>query len=289
MLVPVVALAHDGERHAPSWSGWDIATAAALLAAGALYARGAWTAGRGIRARDALCFAAALATCGAVLLTPIATRADVLFSVHMSQHEVLMLVSAPLLVLGRAPIAALWALPPSAREGVVAFTKRPRVARAWMAVTAPVVILVLHGATLWAWHVPSLFESALASDAVHALQHAMFFATAVLFWWALLRGRYGRAGYGLSAVFVFATMLHSGILGALLALGRESWYPTHAARAAGEGVDPLADQQLAGVLMWVPAALVLLVVTLALVASWIGESEKRVRLSRTAALIREEK
>ena len=105
----------------------------------------------------------------------------------------------------------------------------------------------------------------------------MFTATACLFWWTLLRGRFGRSGYGIAVLFVFATALHSGGLGALAALSTRPWYETYSHRAP-TGSNPLGDQQLAGLIMWVPTCALLTVIGLALFAAWLGESERRRRI-----------
>jgi putative membrane protein len=142
--------------------------------------------------------------------------------------------------------------------------------------STPIVTLLIHGLVVWVWHVPQLFEAALRSEWVHAAQHASFFATAVLFWWGILRGRYGRAGYGLASAFVFATAMHTSVLGALLTVAARLWYPLYADRAVPWAVDAFADQQLAGLIMWVPAGLLFAVLSLALFAAWLGEVGRRV-------------
>ncbi len=80
---------------------------------------------------------------------------------------------------------------------------------------------------------PYLFEAAMRNEPLHAVQHLMFFGTAALFWWSLLAGRYGRAGYGVAVLFVFATGLHTGLLGVLLTFARRLWYPIYDARTRG--------------------------------------------------------
>ena len=80
------------------------------------------------------------------------------------------------------------------------------------------MVCFLHGLALWAWHLPALYQAALGSAAIHATEHVCFLGTACLFWWALIHGRYGRLGYGMAAVFVFVTGVHSEVLGALLGL-----------------------------------------------------------------------
>jgi putative membrane protein len=85
-------------------------------------------------------------------------------------------------------------------------------------------------------------------------------------------------------LYVFLTGLHATALGALMTVAPRPWYSLYGARAAAAGVDPLEDQQLAGLLMWIPFGIVFLVVGLALVAAWLGEAERRVALTRSAGL-----
>jgi putative membrane protein len=241
--------------------------------------------GHGIRPRHAFAFLFGWLTLVVALLSPLDAVSDVLFSAHMTQHELLMLLAAPLLVLGKPWLALLWTLPPAPRKRALAVTLSPRARRIWRLASHPALVLVVHGLVLWLWHLPVLFQAALQSELVHAAQHATFFFTAALFFWALFDGRYGRAGYGASAFFVFLTALHSGVLGALLTVAPGLWYPIHAARTSFWNICALADQQLAGLIMWVPAGAALLVIGLALFAVWLRESERRTARSERARLI----
>jgi putative membrane protein len=228
-------------------------------------------------------FGAAIASLALALISPLDWLSDILFSAHMTQHEILMLVAAPLLVVGQPLLAFLWAVPASRRRLVAGYFRRPAVARSWRVLTGPVTVFVVHGIALWIWHVPVLFEAALGHEGIHAVQHLSFLLTAALFWWAMIHGRYGRAGYGAAVVYVFFTSLHSTILGALLTISPNTWYRSYEATAARHHLDALADQQLAGLVMWVPSGVVFIVVGLALFAAWLGESERRVALGSTAA------
>jgi putative membrane protein len=126
---------------------------------------------------------------------------------------------------------------------------------------------------VWVWHVPRLYELAVRNEGVHALQHAIFVGTSALFWWGLVYGRYGRAGYGASVFYVFTTVVHTGLLGAVFTLIDMPLYPVYAERTA----DPVADQQLAGLVMWVPAGIILTIAGIGLFAAWLGEAERRTR------------
>jgi cytochrome c oxidase assembly factor CtaG len=128
-----------------------------------------------------------------------------------------------------------------------------------------------------------LYAYALAHESIHVLQHFCFFGTAALFWWGIAHGRYGRIGYGVAVMYVFATAVHSGVLGALLTLSPRVWYPPYATHP-GRALSPLEDQQLAGLLMWVPAGLLLAVGGLTLFAAWLKESDRRTRFKPSPRL-----
>jgi putative membrane protein len=187
----------------------------------------------------------------------------------------MMLVAAPLLMAGRPLPAWLRGLPASVRRRAAAMLQASAVAGAWRALTSPLVAWALHGSAIWVWHAPPLYDAAVGNEAIHAVQHAMFVGTSVLFWWGMLYGRYGRAGYGAAVFYVFTTVIHTGLLGAALTFSGVPLYPVYAAPAAAHGVDLLADQQLAGLLMWVPAGFVLTLLGLALFMAWLGASARR--------------
>ena len=252
-----------------------------------LYARGLaeiWrrAGGRkGLRGWEAACFAAGWLMLAVAVVSPLHPWGEMLFSAHMAQHEILILVAAPLLVLGRPLAVFLWALPPPARERVGEWTASRPVSTLWTTITGPLVVFLIHGLALWLWHAPALYQAALEREPVHLLQHASFFGSAALFWWALIHGRYGRMGYGVAVFYVFATALHSGILGALLTFAPRLWYPIYAERAAAWGLSPLEDQQLAGLIMWVPSGALFVALGLGLFAAWLGEAERRAEMGET--------
>ena len=129
---------------------------------------------------------------------------------------------------------------------------------------------------MWIWHIPALYDAALAHEGVHVVQHLCFFSTAALFWWGIAHGRHGRTGYGAAVVYVFATAIHGGLLGALMTVSPHVWYAPYLTQPSAR-LTPLEDQQLAGLLMWVPASLVFVAGALVLFAAWLRQSD---RLSR---------
>ena len=286
--VPLAGLVRPAFAHElwpESARNWDFSLLVVipLLVTGALYTAGLWRVwrkagiGRGISGWSAVSFAAGWLTLAVALVSPVAWLSEILFSVHMTQHTLLLLVAAPLLTFGHPILAWMGALDGRARERVAHAGRNPRVRALWHAVTAPLAVFLLQAITLWVWHIPSWYQAALHHDSVHALEHLSYVLTGSLFWWAMVHGRYGRGGYGLAVLYVFLTGIHSGALGALLAVSPSIWYPDYAAQAQAWHVDALQDQQLAGLLMWIPAGVIFVVFGLALMAAWLGETERRVR------------
>ena len=261
-----------------AFSIWDIGVLVLLACIGALYYRGSMRLVDRNAVRpwyEAAAFTAGWLTLVASVLPPLDSYAIRLFSVHMAQHELMMLVGAPLVTIGRPLPICLWGVPDRWRPAAAHALQDRRTLDTWRLFTMPVVAWALHGLTLWIWHIPALYDAAVASEGLHAFQHATFVGTSILFWWGLVYGRYGRVGYGAGVFYVFTTVVHSGILGALVTFAGRPLYPIYAAPSAALGVDPLGDQQVAGLLMWVPAGIVLTLLGLALFAAWLGEAERR--------------
>ena len=241
--------------------------------------------GRGIRRWEAGAFAAGWLALVAALVSPLHRMGTALFSAHMVQHEVLVVIAAPLVVLGRPLIPFLWALSPGWRRRLGGWAKVAPVRASWGALTAPLVAWVVHAVALWLWHLPALYEGTLGSELLHTAQHASFFGSALIFWWALVHGRERRMGYGAAVIYLFGTALHSGILGALLTFAEYPWYARYAGSVGAWGLTPIEDQQLAGLIMWVPAGLAYLAAALTLMAVWMREMETRGATPRPGSLL----
>jgi putative membrane protein len=125
------------------------------------------------------------------------------------------------------------------------------------------------------WHAPSLYETTLTSETMHTAQHVSFLGTALLFWWAVLHGREGRLGRPAAVIYLFTTSVHTSLLGVLLTFSNRTWYRAYDATTLPWGLTPLEDQQLAGVIMWVPAGIAYLIAALALAATWLREPASR--------------
>lgn len=251
-------LAHvDGATTAATVVG-DLAMAAVLLAAVAVYRRGGASLSR-------LAVFAAGATVLAVALAPsVDARAEGSFSAHMAQHLALTVVAAPLLVVSRPippfarglPVAA--PLLVGAERLLTASSRRAEVvwAVAWCA--AFVV-------GFWAWHVPVAYEAALRHDAVHVAQHATYVVTALGFWWSVL-GPLRRRHPLLVGALLFAAMAQGALATLVFAFADRPYYPSYESQGAG-------DIQLGGVLMSVSGVVYLVVAVVAL-ATWLARFDR---------------
>jgi len=244
------------------------------VAAG-LYALG----GRGRRRvwRE-LSFYAGVASVFVVLEPPFDNWADTSFALHMTQHVVLLTVSAPLLVLGR-PWPRLWiAFPLRARRAVArglagsaGFRTVGRTA------CRPAVAFALMTAALLVWHLPALYDAAVGNEGIHILEHVCFLGTALLYWGVLLEAPpvRGRIDHLHRAGWFFAALFPGWILAIVLAYASSPIYDSYASlpRRVG-GLSALADQQLAAGVMWVPGSLVYFVAGVVAFYRWLGPAQK---------------
>jgi putative membrane protein len=225
---------------------------------------------RGPLAGRAAAFGAGCVALAALLLGPLDSAAPRSFALHMVQHEGLMLIAAPLLVLGRGMPLFVWAMPHGLRLSIGRALQSRSLRSGWDVLTAPLTAWLLHAAALWLWHAPSLFNAALRDPALHEWQHVTFLLSALLFWHAVLR-RASHGARGMALLYLFTTTIHTGVLGALLTLARRPLYASmDQGLAPWLGLTPLEDQQLGGLIMWVPGALVYVGMALWLMARWIG-------------------
>jgi putative membrane protein len=189
------------------------------------------------------------------LVSPIDALADgYLFSAHIIQHFLLALVIPPLLLLG---LPAEMRLP---------------------AAFSPLIAWPLGVGTMLIWHIPALFNAALANDALHIFQHLSFLATGVIFWWPVLGPAKCRLPAGVAVPYLFAACTACSLLGAAITFSHPGLYPAYlhpddnlgilSVIRNDWGLDPKNDQQLAGLLMWVPGCFVYLTAILATVARW---------------------
>jgi cytochrome c oxidase assembly factor CtaG len=256
-----------------SWLSWefDPGVVIPLIVSALLYARGS-RAQLTRSPRQSLYFWCGWGTLTLALISPLHPLGEVLFSAHMVQHELLMLVAAPLLVLSRPLVTFLWGMPFECRRTLGRWAKTLPIRHSWNLLTDPFTAWWIHAAAIWIWHAPFMFEATLSSDLAHTAQHLSFFVSALLFWWALFYA-HGRRAYGAGVFYLFTTAVHTSILGALLTFAPHPWYPGYSTTTQAWGLTPLEDQQIGGLIMWVPAGLVYLIAGLWLFAGWLKESD----------------
>jgi putative membrane protein len=271
-----LAFAHDGEPLKPHdlWLAWsfDPGIVIPLVLTALLYLRGAKTA-HGVSSKQKFCFWSGWLLLCAALLSPLHPLGEALFSAHMAQHELLMVVVAPLLVLARPLVALLWGLPFTWRRALGQGSKRKTIQNSWRFFTRPMTAWWVQAAAVWLWHIPRFFQATLDNDWIHSAQHLSFLGSALLFWWSLSYA-HGKVRYGASVLYLFTTAVHTSILGALLTFASTIWYPAYAATTTAWGLTPLEDQQAGGLIMWIPAGLVYVIGGLFLFAEWLRESDR---------------
>lgn len=226
----------------------------------------------GITRRQWMSFTGAVVMLVLALMSPLDALSSSLFSAHMVQHLILILAAAPLLVASDFQLAFLWALPRSQAQTVGSGMNQSRRS----ILTHPVFVWIVFTLTMWIWHASTLYESALRNEFIHTLEHLMFLFTAILFWWVLFkRTRPDHVHYGVTVPFLFLTVLQSGILGALMTFSSQPWYSYYAASTADWGLTPLQDQQLAGIIMWMPGGAVFTLLTIGYFWAWLRALDQR--------------
>ena len=276
-LVMVSPASAHGGTHGELWQRWAWKDLSWLLLIGGIYAvgvRALWIrggVGNGISRVRAAAFGAGVLVLFIAIISPLDALSEELFSAHMVQHLLLILVAAPLLVFGRFTLAVGWALPPRWNARI---WKDWKWKDAWHVLTRPMAAFLIHNAAIWLWHMPRLYEAALQDEGLHFIEHASFFITAFIFWQVcteLTRNMHlGRASrFGQAIFLVFGTMLVSGFLGALLTFSQYVWYPSHLHDTALYGLTALEDQQLAGTVMWVPMGVAYAGLAIAILGRWL--------------------
>jgi cytochrome c oxidase assembly factor CtaG len=214
------------------------------------------------------------------LLSPLDDLAHGLLLAHMAQHLLMTTVAVPLLLLADPLPLLLWGLPRRLRRGSGRLLVSRAIVRrcgAWaLAMPAAWAVGV---ATLAFWHVPALHQRALGSDAVHVAQHLSFVVGAAVFWWPVLSPapRWRPApGDGARIVYLVTATFPGAALGLLLMLSPSVLYPAYAVDARVWGLDALADQAWAGLVMWAGAGAVETLAVLVLVWRFLAAHEGRI-------------
>jgi putative membrane protein len=235
---------------------------------------------RGAQRLRSACFYAALLVLVVALSSPLDGLAEQLFWAHMTQHVLLMLVAAPLIVIAR-PWNQLWrCLPLQARRPLArglsqgGGTAPLRGASRFLG--TPVTSFALFSVVLLGWHLPAMFDATLRSSALHEIEHTMFFLTAILFFKQVIPSPPLRISLNAPqrVIYAIGAMVVSWVLAIVLALAQQPLYAHYAhERARPGGLSALGDQHVAAGIMWVPGSITFLVVVFVYVHRWLTPSE----------------
>ena len=225
---------------------------------------------------------AGVAVIAAALVSPVDAYADSLLTVHMIQHLLLTMVAPPLLALGAPVTLALRAASPSVRRAVLLPVLHSRAVKL---VSWPPIGWTVFAAVMWATHFTPLFNAALEDEGIHAVEHALYLAAGALFWWPVIgadpiRWRLGPVG---RLVYLAAQMPLNTAVGLAIYFAPAILYSHYASLGGTWGLDPLTDQQLAGIVMWGVGDVILLGAVVLGVEAWLRGDEKRSRRTRERA------
>jgi cytochrome c oxidase assembly factor CtaG len=269
---------------------WEIRPAILLplLLIGAAFTRGWLTLRKMSRSRErGLALAAGwrlvsywsgLLLVGIALLSPIDTLSSSLFFMHMVQHLLLAMFAPPLLLIANPMPIIMWGLPLRWRHvlGDVLFNRNALV-RPWLTkATQPVIVWFVWVVFLWGWHDSDAYSWALRNDFVHDVEHFTFFWTAMFLWWHTTGAAprfHKRMGYLPRMGFAIASIPPNMILGVILSFASRPIYAYYEAVPRLWGIDIVTDQQIGGVIMWVPGSMMYLIAGLIVFARWISQQE----------------
>jgi len=219
-------------------------------------------------------FLGGLAAIAIALMSGIERYDTTLFSVHMVQHLVLMLIAAPLLVFAAPVTQVLRVASPEVRQRWIL----PLLHSGPVAVIGhPIVTWLTFTGVLWFSHFSPLFDLALRDPFVHDLEHAMFLAAALLFWWPVvgLDPSPHRLGFPARVGYVLLQMPFSSFLAMVVLFADAPLYRQYASLGAPYGITAVADQQLAAGLMWFIGDVTLIAAILLIVAAWMRDEDRR--------------
>lgn len=277
-LSPKLALAH-GNAAAPRlsdlWMRWELDPLFLLLTGGSIWLY-IWGVRRVNRAhpkspfppRRVRYFIAGFAVLAFAIVSPPASYDTVLFSVHMWQHLLLTMVAAPLILLGAPITLTLRVASPRLRRNVLLPILHSRVVRA---VSFPVVAWLLFAATMWLSHYSPLYDDALENTWIHRFEHLIYLLAAMMFWWQAigLDPTPWRMNHPIRVLYVFLQMPQNSFLALSIYGSSHVIYKHYETLGRTWGPSPLADQQQAGIIMWVAGDLLFLAALSVVIASWV--------------------
>ncbi len=251
------------------WTGWSVhwSTVTGIAALGALYfwrAAHAPQADLGPTGLEKLSFVSGLFVMFASLNGPVHDLSDYyLFSAHMVQHLLLTMLLPPLLLAGTPG----WMLRPLIRNRHVRAVAQ--------FVTRPIMCFAIFNLTIIFWHLPFFYNAAMANHNIHILEHLMFMAAAVLMWWPFLSPlpELPRLAYPGQMLYCFLTTLPMSVVAVYISMADHILYPAYASAPRLWGLSPMVDQQIGGLIMWIPGSTVFYAIMTVVFFKWVARGE----------------
>jgi len=250
----------------------------------ALYAGGYWRLRRKAdgRVKPPLwrvgCYAAGIVSLALAFFSPLETYDDRYFFVHMLQHLLIGWVAPPLLLLGAPLVPALWALPHPVRRRLGSLFRREQLLwRLGAGLTTPYLALTIFLFVVAVWHVPSFFDAAQGHTVIHDLEHLTFFVAGLLYWWPVVqpgRGNHRLAPMSGGLLYLLASATEGGLIGGIFTFSDRVIYSFYLQPASSVGLTPLADQHLAGIVMWLIGGLIDALAAFILIGSYLAWEER---------------
>lgn len=251
------------------WTGWSVhwSTVIGIATLGALYF---WRAARAPQADlgptgpEKLWFTSGLFVMFASLNGPVHDLSDYyLFSAHMVQHLLLTMLLPPLLLAGTPG----WMLRPLLRNRHVRAVAQ--------FVTRPIMCFAIFNLIIIVWHVPFFYNAAMDNHNVHIVEHLMFMAGAVLMWWPFLSPlpELPRLSYPGQMLYCFLTTLPMSVVAVYISMADHILYPAYAFAPRVWGVSPMVDQQIGGLIMWIPGSTVFYAIMTVVFFKWAARGE----------------
>jgi cytochrome c oxidase assembly factor CtaG len=268
-LLSLCLASRPGVEPGHLWTSWSLAPQIVLpfLLVSLLYGRGVLAERRqGVLNPAGIgMFAGGMLLLAVALVSPLCRLAATLASAHMVQHVLIVAVIPPMLVLGQPLLTMQRGLRGAIRLNISGWLDRPIPASA------------VYAAAIWLSHAPIVYQAALVDPTIHLLLLAFQLGAGLLFWRIIVRcvscPEIRRDQAGPSLLMAFSTFMHTGLLGALLTFASAPWYPIYGSGPQAWGLTPLEDQQLAGLIMWVPMSAVFLAAGLAVMAKLLKVEE----------------
>jgi cytochrome c oxidase assembly factor CtaG len=287
LAVPVQAHVGGGDSVFAGWHWrWDVGIV--LIVFGVVYFRGWLRLRRGGEARlsEAVSYVLALAAIAGALLSPLDDLASYLLIAHMAQHELLMMIAPPLILLANPVPALFWGLNRRSRLQAGYFLSRDSaIRRVRDFVGSMPVAWCLYVGNLWAWHYPALYQAALQNTRIHDLEHILFFLTALVFWWPIMRpiSRPAPIQDGLRILYIFLAATQDAVLSGLIALSNRILYPHYETALRLWDLTPREDQVGGGIVMFAVGSTTYLVAALVLVNLLLGGGRNKRSMKRASS------